>query len=78
MPKATTQGQFIYHQKREKSRKCPTFLLAREGEGERERGGGEGRGEGERERGGNEKVMYSIILLKKDLDNCWITAVETR
>ena len=86
MSKATTQGQFIYHQKREKSRKCPTFLLAREGEGEgegerereRERGGGEGRGEGERERGGNEKVMYSIILLKKDLDNCWITAVETR
>ena len=48
--------------KREKSRKCPTFLLAREGEGEgegererereRERGegGGKGRG-GARERG---------------------------
>ena len=34
--------------------------------------------ERERERGGNEKVMYSIIILKKDLDNRWITAVETR
>ena len=34
---------------------------------------------GERERGGgNEKVMYSNIILKKDLDNRWITAVETR
>ena len=31
---------------------------------EREWGGGEG-----------EKVMYSIILLKEDLDNRWITAV---
>ena len=25
--------------------------------------------------GGGEKVMYSIILLKEDLDNRWITAV---
>ena len=33
---------------------------------------------GERERGGNEKVMYSNIILKKDLDNRWTTAVETR
>ena len=61
--------------------KVPYFSSSERGRGrERERGGGgeEGRGEGERERGGNEKVMYSIILLKKDLDNCWITAVETR
>ena len=63
--------------------KVPYFSSSergRERERERERGGrgGEGRGEGERERGGNEKVMYSIILLKKDLDNRWITAVETR
>ena len=61
--------------------KVPYFSSSKRGRGrerERERGGGEGRGEGERERGGNEKVMYSIILLKKDLDNCWITAVETR
>ena len=36
--------------------------------GGNERGGG----------GGNEKVMYSNIILKKDLDNRWITAVETR
>ena len=59
--------------------KVPYFSSSERGGGrERERGGGEGRGEGERERGGNEKVMYRIILLKKDLDNCWITAVETR
>ena len=59
--------------------KVPYFSSSERGRGrERERGGGEGRGEGERERGGNEKVMYRIILLKKDLDNCWITAVETR
>ena len=59
--------------------KVPYFSSSERGRGrERERGRGEGRGEGERERGGNEKVMYSIILLKKDLDNCWITAVETR
>ena len=59
--------------------KVPYFSSSERGRGrEREREGGEGRGEGERERGGNEKVMYRIILLKKDLDNCWITAVETR
>ena len=58
--------------------KVPYFSSERGRGRERERGGGEGRGEGERERGGNEKVMYRIILLKKDLDNCWITAVETR
>ena len=59
--------------------KVPYFSSSERGRGRgRERGGGEGRGEGERERGGNEKVMYRIILLKKDLDNCWITAVETR
>ena len=28
--------------------------------------------------GGNEKVMYSNIILKKDLDNRWTTAIETR
>ena len=31
--------------------------------------------ERERESGGDEKLMYSIILLKEDLDNRWITAV---
>ena len=35
-------------------------------------------GGNERGGGGNEKVMYSNIILKKDLDNRWITAVETR
>ena len=45
-----------------KLQKFPPYLW-----GERERGGG-----------GNEKVMYSNIILKKDLDNRWITAVETR
>ena len=60
--------------------KVPYFSSSERGRGrEREIGGeGEGRGEGERERGENEKVMYRIILLKKDLDNWWITAVETR
>ena len=56
----------------------PYFSSSERGRGREREGGGEGRGEGERERGGNEKVMYRIILLKKDLDNCWITAVETR
>ena len=58
--------------------KVPYFSSSERGRGREREGGGEGRGEGERERGGNEKVMYRIILLKKDLDNCWIPAVETR
>ena len=45
-----------------------SYKSSRHTYGENERGGG----------GGNEKVMYSNIILKKDLDNRWTTAIETR